>query len=560
MDAYDKRRSLLLGENSRMSLKYYGIYLLYPPNLDLRAHGLGRYLAAFLKGADARDDVRFVIVCPSWSKKDIQQLCESEGVSQANFDVQSPTGQNVLLAWHEAYRQYKTRQKSNKKYVKMRQFIYYLLALEQKMYRNIVPSRTLLGLLSRVVCVTPFFLLRFIVMIGFFIKNQFKKFFVFLNTKIITKLQRPKQWLHTAMFNPKNNVVLVDYFNTIQNHEIELMITLINKMTHVAAWYAPTSFWPSFNAIKAPRLMCVPDVVLADFPVGFSRVGGDRFLKTFHNVEKAIQGGSHFVTYSNHIKEHQLMARYGVSAECISVIPHASNRLDQWINIHGSLNNDEATVHYARQQLMSALNKATNGHYTRLLQNNKLQFIFYASQFRPSKNILTLLRAYEFLFKKRYIPHKLILTGSMGTPEIDAFIREHHLEKESLLLPGLSLKELASCYKLADMVVNPSFSEGGCPFTLTEALSVNTPVIMANIPVTLEVITDVQLQNMMLFDPYCWRHLANRLEWALSNKSTLLDAQHKLYLKLKKRTWCKVVDETIHALDKTVLTQAASQT
>lgn len=32
----------------------YGIYICFPPGVDLRHEGLGRYLAAFIKGAEKR--------------------------------------------------------------------------------------------------------------------------------------------------------------------------------------------------------------------------------------------------------------------------------------------------------------------------------------------------------------------------------------------------------------------------------------------------------------------------------------------------------------------------
>src|SRR6185503_1072578 len=97
-------------------------------------------------------------------------------------------------------------------------------------------------------------------------------------------------------------------------------------------------------------------------------------------------------------------------------------------------------------------------------------------------------KAYEYLLRKRFIGHKLILTGHADRyPPVQQFIVKHALEKDVLCVPGLNIEELAALYKLADLAVNPSFSEGGCPFTFAEALSVGTPVVMAKIAVTEEV-------------------------------------------------------------------------
>ncbi len=178
-------------------------------------------------------------------------------------------------------------------------------------------------------------------------------------------------------------------------------------------------------------------------------------------------------------------------------------------------------------------------------------FYFTRSQFRPSKNVHNLLTAYYHLLKERYVGHKLILTGNpRDMPEIDEFIRDHNLANDVLCLPGLTVPELAACYKLADLAINPSFSEGGCPFTFGEALSVGTPVVMARIAVTEEVITDPELQAMMLFDPYVWQDMADRIEWALENRDSLRAAQLDAYKVISLRTWDNVVADHIDILNR----------
>jgi len=80
-----------------MSVKYYGMFTAYPPGVDLRIEGLGRLMAEFLKAAETRKDIRFVVACPSWSKQSLLQLCESEGVDPAGFDILAPARQPLIL-------------------------------------------------------------------------------------------------------------------------------------------------------------------------------------------------------------------------------------------------------------------------------------------------------------------------------------------------------------------------------------------------------------------------------------------------------------------------------
>ena len=84
-----------------MPMKHYGIYLAYPPMTDLKKEGLGRYLAMFLKGAENLGDVRFTIVCPSWSKESLADLFASERVSGHLFSIQTPLGEPYALKFFE---------------------------------------------------------------------------------------------------------------------------------------------------------------------------------------------------------------------------------------------------------------------------------------------------------------------------------------------------------------------------------------------------------------------------------------------------------------------------
>ena len=255
------------------------------------------------------------------------------------------------------------------------------------------------------------------------------------------------------------------------------------------------------------------------------------------------------VTYSSEIKWNTLVNHYGLNPEKISVIQHAPNRMYEDNKI--SSTKTELSLNYNRQLLLSAIRRGANRRYVEGFQNRSVKYIFYASQFRPNKNVITLLRAYLDLLRKQHIPHKLLLTGNgEQTPDVKEFVLENRLENDILFLHGLSTSELAACYQLADLAVNPSFAEGGCPFTFTEALSVGTPVVMARIPVTEEILTDSALQQLTLFDPYRWEDCAERILWALHHREQLLQVQVVAFNTLSHRTWENVVNEHVAILSR----------
>ncbi len=544
-----------------MSVKHYGIYLAYAPGVDLRHEGLGRYLAAFVKGASERDDVKFVLVCPSWTKEGLVELFSSEGINNEKIEIVSPAKKPIVLGMYERYLERKKRRKKSRigrwvleKYCALKQAA--INHAEQRLVTVDIVTGVLFAFelalaLGLALLLSPLFLLLVIGVVMVRSKAMiYRKLRPYL--RLISRVSR-------LLGNPKDDTFVLRLYRRMEKVESERMLGLIERMETVRAWYSPAAFWPAFNQIKAPRLMCVPDVVLSDFPVGFSSVGGDRFLQTFEGVRTAIQTGQHFVTYSDTIKWETLVDHYLVRPSDVSVIHHAPNMLNQWVTTRGFKDLEATSQHYCSTLLSSALRKSSNKNYTVGFVNAEFKYLFYASQFRANKNILTLLRAYEYLLRKKYLKHKLILTGDPDKfPVVKDFIVEHGLENDVLCLHGLSVQELAACYKLADLAVNPSLSEGGCPFTFTEAMSVGTPVVMARIAVTEEVLVDEVLQSKTFFDPYDWRDMAHRIEWAVAHREELVATQMPTYELLSKRTWADVVNDHIAVLDSISATQGQS--
>jgi len=527
-------------------VKTYGIYLAYPPALDLRAEGLGRLLAEFLKAAKHRGDIRFVIACPSWSRHSLRALFDEFGIYPTEFEIVGPETKPILLRLYEGYQAWITRKRSSRSSRFLARIRVLLSKAITSLEHVLVTTRSglLLGFISLIalpfvaVGATLFIVLNvFIFPVAGFVKRR-----------ILSKLEH---YLGSAASRLRKSAVGWHLFRFMEEAEARLICDLIDKRKDVRAWYSPAAFWPDFNRISAPRLICVPDVVLANFPVSFSTVGGDRFLEIFQFVERTIEGGEYFVTYSHDVKHKTLIDRYYINPEAVFVVPHGVSNLNELIAVSGSSDGEVATNVLCLNFFRSSLQKAIDSPSAVNFYDREIRFIFYASQFRPNKNIISLLRAYEYLLKRRYVGHKLVLTGNpKDLSEIAAFIADHNLQNDVLCLHGLSARELAACYRLADLAVNPSLSEGGCPFTLTEALSVGTPVVMARIAVTEEVVTDPEMQDLMLFDPYDWKAIADKIEWALQNKDMLLERQLPLYSKLAERTWQNVVDEHVAILDR----------
>ena len=531
-----------------MPVRRYGIYLLYPPRVQLTSEGLGRLLAAFLRGSSSIEDVRFVIVCPSWLIAPLRELLTAEHVPLDRVEIHAPRHTPLLLALHnwligrrsKRRPAWRSRLKARVRVAASRNWNGLLRAL---CGATVGPDalRIVLPLARYALTLAVLSPVLFTMWIGRSAKR--------LRSRLRSARVEQAKAAYLSTEPPKNEPLVLRAYRLMEEAEAERMHEIIEAMPGVQAWYCPTAFWPSFNKIKSPKLMCVPDVVVSEFPVTFAELG-PRFEDSFSLLTSTVRAGHHFVTYSDTIKRHTLGVKFGIPAHRVTVIPHAPQDMSPWLTGPDASNGTAVSTQQCRSLLMDAMGRSPSA-YTAGFANPSVKFLFYASQFRPNKNVLTLLRAYEHLLRHQFIGHKLILTGkAKALPYIDEFIVEHRLAKDVLCVSGLSAQELAAFYKLADVAVNPSLSEGGFPFTFSEALSVGTPVVMSSIPVTLEVITDPTLQEMMLFDPYDWRDVAARISWAIDNRDALLARQRMLHRELASRTWGDVVNEHIAVLDR----------
>lgn len=553
-----------------MSMKRYGIFLAYGPLVDLRYEGLGRHLAAFLRAAQESKEFHLTIACPQWMGKNLQDLCLHENIDLKSFTLVTPSGTPVVLSALVALRSgprvlLRRARSMVARFRDRREIVqpplpsggtaaaptvnwlatirhWWILALLSIVLSPLVLTGAIAAVVLGLAGAPLLFMLLFMQQVRH--RLPLRKNIGAIRAKIPVFLKRIPGFRRLR-------AVVGRYYHTILASEIVLVADCANRVRDVSAWYCPAAFWPEFNRIGKPRLICVPDIVTGEFPAGFALATGEGFYESVRAIEKAIEGSTHFITYSEGIKWGTLVKRYYVDPDAVRVVRHAPNILNSWIQVAGLPDPAAASRRYCETTLLNALYKSHNSAYVTGFRNGSCKFIFYASQFRPNKNVLNLLRAYLYLLRRRYVQHKLVLTGNpQAMPDIAAFIQQHRLQNDVLCLHGLSTRELAACYRLADLAVNPSLSEGGCPFTFTEALSVNTPVVMARIPVTMEVLDDPELESSgTFFDPYDWKAMAACIESGLKNREALLAAQKPVYDRLAQRDWRDVVDDYVAALD-----------
>ena len=120
-------------------------------------------------------------------------------------------------------------------------------------------------------------------------------------------------------------------------------------------------------------------------------------------------------------------------------------------------------------------------------------FLLCIAQHRQNKNIPLALSVFERLLANRAIRDdtRLLIVGIPGpdTSQIHARIRQCGLERNVILLTGISDGELQWCYRNCELLLAPSTVEGfGLP--VAEALLAGCPVVCSDIPAFREIGVD----------------------------------------------------------------------
>src|SRR5258706_7215554 len=152
------------------------------------------------------------------------------------------------------------------------------------------------------------------------------------------------------------------------------------------------------------------------------------------------------------------------------------------------------------------------------------EFVLYAGNVKPHKNLERLIEAFEIV-RKRGLDHlKLVMIGD----EISKYtalrraVHRHQLHKYVRFLGYLPEETLAVMYRLAGVFVFPSLYEG---FALPplEAMASGTPVVTSNVSSLPEVAGDAAV----LVDPYDPHAIAEGIYQVLTDEQLRKDLRHR---------------------------------
>lgn len=524
-----------------------GIYLGYGPDTILGKEGLGRYLGGLLHGF-VEQGHQVVIAFPEWTEETLFDLCKDFQVDTSQVDFVEV--EDLPVIWK--IRQFLKRGKKHAK-ISRKEKIYQTVARLMKESASYLIQITSLGVL--LVGTVLLFLVMILLLPVFLLLTVC--YFVLFCVKNFGKLGKK-----TAKKGIRR---LVDIFNRFSRTGqsfgefifnktlIQVRKQVVEKANHqdVDVWFVPGVFWPEVVELKGTCVINVPDVVTLEFPELCS--DDDSFSMSTKTCCETIRKGTKFITYCNYIKESVVRNRFG--KDNVVAIPHSNHDLSYYVTIPDFVQERlNASKDFSKAFASSILNSQLPMHClyapSYRLSFGEVEYIFYASQNRPYKNILSLLRAYEYLLRKKNISAKLFLTGNLDiSKETWDFVTENKLQMDVLCFYNVDAQTLAALYKCAALVVNPTFYEGGFPFTFGEGMSVGTPSVMSDIPQVRDTVEPYGLCDAMLFDPYNWRSMADKIEYGLTHRQELYELELPLYQDQAKRTDSVVAAEYVKAFE-----------
>ena len=501
-----------------------GIYLGYEPGVKLNKEGLGRYLAKVVKTlCDNGDEI--IIACPSWLNKEIRKLFNEFDIRGKNDIINVAKLPFSLRVWFF----FQNIKKGKKKKHSLKKFFEIIISIIEWLF---LQSNSMVFLISFMILITLGILLSPVVLL-------FAAFVLFLRVskkvakKSARKLYRGFEYLYEYTYKNYVDFRKNLYWKALSNTRKLLCKHVNTSNVRADIWYSPSIFWPEFNDIIGKKMVNVPDLVTSTFPIQWGN-HYDELIKT-NECRRTIEESDYFITYSEYISRTLLQKKFGKDEKSIFVIPHSINNLEEPIKLQNAHFSGEELKKWesaiCREILQQAKYHVVNEiEYVRDYDIKSAKYIFYASQDRPHKNILNLVKAYEYLLRRRYINMKLFLTANINNnPELMEYIREKELEHDVLAFYDLSQKELAAFYHEANLVVNPTLYEGGFPFTFGEGMSVGVPSVMSSIPQVLEEISNSEFVNNALFDPYNVDDIAKKIEYGLNNRERLYEIELETY-------------------------------
>lgn len=532
-------------------MKNFGIFLAFSPEQPINNQWMGRWMVSVLTSVLENNDTKVVIATTARSKELIVEFMQDQHIDTTKIEFLATSDIPYLLRMVKAF-SHMEQTRSHSLFNKKKKSSLLLKVLrEVKSVRSKIlitwvssPSATLFFLIGFLLLILGILRLPFIVLALIIYANKFlyRKTYNWLRTRIPRRIT---VFLKNPIKAAKSSKFARKVYEKLQIWELQELVVQINKRQDVSVWFIPSLYCPEIKLIQAKKVVAVSDIIFVDFSTLLLELPARVYSKAVETIAIA----DHFICNSEYVKQKHLVKSFDVDPRKVSVISHGAMDLSSCFGFGKVLDEEKSTPsRNAAVQILDQYQKRFLQHncYLHNYALNSMRYIFYSSQMLPYKNFLNLIKAYEILLRRRFLNIKLVVTADLTQDaEVYNYVIDKRLQYDVISLTNLPSEVLAALNHLAICAVNPTLFEGGFPFTFTEAYSVGTPSLMSDIPVVISEVTEKELQQRMLFDPFNVEDMVIKIEWAVKNRELLYSLQEPLYKRFKHRTWDVVAKEFI---------------
>ena len=523
-------------------LTHLGIWLHADNPKDLTGEGISHLIAMLIRNAQKQEDgkLRIHIASVTWMKQAFFDFLKAEGIDTDQVDFET-AGRRAPFIYQFYFWWISRKSKPKKRFllwqVRIESFLRNLLHTFSDRFLTV---RTFPGLILSIIILIAF--LPVIILIGMiylFLRVTRagitwlarSSSFSPLISESKEKISRSKQ----KTFDMAPRV----YQRMLQAEQRQLAEKLGNDR-QFKAWFFAHPNNKFISRFTTPKVVAVPDIVYLDFPSLYSRYVPNLLDILDKNIAETIKNADRVITFSDYVRSNHLIKPNLKAAEDVYVIPHAPIDKRESLTVREDIPDFDLhfmASHIIRDYLEESAQKHSGSLHDYLvdLDLGEIDYLFVSSQTRLHKNHLNLIKAYKILLREKYINHKLVITGNFSG-EIEEYIKKEHLGLDVLSFNKLPAKTHAAFYACASLTVTPTLFEGGFPFTFSESLSVGTPIVLSDIPVVRENLTDQERQSYC-FDPYNMQAMVDKIVWALEHREQLLKEELKTLEKMKTRSW-----------------------
>lgn len=286
----------------------------------------------------------------------------------------------------------------------------------------------------------------------------------------------------------------------------------------VDVWWCPSTLFGGIDLLREPKVSTFADYSPAEFP---SMIRDDpRLAARGIEMQRAIRASTTVVCLSEHVRDRHLAVLSPDALARTVVIPPGPPTRGAYRDV-GDIAGPPLTIPaYAAVASLRPSSRAAETDWWHF------PVITAPTQNRQYKNLTNLVIAVRILNADRGLRVRLVLTAQPSALGLGEFVEAEGCAPFVEFLTNLPEDALDSVLADSSLGITPSLFEGSLPFTLHESVSVGTPCLMADIPVTrVAGATDPRFLSLTLFDPHDPAAMADKIQWALSASSELLACQ-----------------------------------